>query len=97
MTEVKPEISENFSHIGENFLPSRRTRKNIVIYTLLLCTSIVYTIIFAGNPENSLHVSALGWAFSVYMTTVFAYVFGAVVDNFNFWKSSKSGQPTKQI
>lgn len=68
-------------------LPSRKTRRHIVTGVILFnFIVIMYTIIY-GNPQNSLHVSALSWAYSSMIAVVFAYVFGAVADNFNVWKS----------
>lgn len=70
-------------------LPSRKTRKGIVIYTMLFCTLLICVLLFKGTPGNSLHESALAWAFSVYAGVVFAYVFGAVIDTYNVLKSTK--------
>lgn len=70
-------------------LPSRKTRKGIVIYTMLLCTLLIFAILAKGTPGNSLHESGLAWAFSVYAGVVFAYVFGAVIDTYNVLRSNK--------
>lgn len=69
-------------------LPTKTTRKNIVVTTLLFCWAIIVWLIADGEPSNSLHSSALAWAWGVSMTVIMAYVFGAVVDNFNALKSS---------
>lgn len=71
-------------------LPSRSTRRGIVIFTLLFCSAIILLIVLKGTPGNSLHDSALSWAFATYTATVFAYVFGAVLDTFNVLKANKS-------
>ena len=70
-------------------LPSRKTRKNIVVYTMLFCTLLISVLLYKGTPGNTLHESALAWSFSVYAGVVFAYVFGAVIDTYNVLKSSK--------
>lgn len=64
-------------------LPSRQTRKRLVVGTLLFCASVITYVIGWGHPENSLHSSGLAWAFATATATLFAYVFGAVVDNWN--------------
>lgn len=73
-------------------LPSRRTRRRFVIATLVFCWSVAVYVIGWGNPTNSLHVSALAWAFGTSAATIFAYVFGAVMDNWNVSKSIANKQ-----
>lgn len=68
-------------------LPTRQTRKLVVACTLTFCAMLAVLVTFSGNPENSLHVSAQSWAFGMATATVFAYVFGAVIDNFNVIKN----------
>lgn len=70
-------------------LPNRSTRKRFVIYMLVFCAIVIGYTILAGDPANSLHVSAMAWAWGVAATTFFAYVFGAVVDNFNVMRHKK--------
>ena len=70
-------------------LPSRRTRKGVVVYTLIICTAIIAYILGFGNDENSLHQSALAWTYSMYIVVVMAYVFGAVADTVNIMKARK--------
>ena len=69
-------------------LPTRRTRKKIVYGTLCFCAAAIGLTTVFGDPANSLHVSAQSWAFGMAGATVFAYVFGAVVDNFNVMRTS---------
>lgn len=64
-------------------LPSRQTRRRLVVGTLLFCAAVIAYVIHWGHPENSLHTSALSWAFMTATATLFAYVFGAVIDNWN--------------
>ncbi len=70
-------------------IPDRGTRKRFVIYMLVFCAIVIGYIIFSGDPANSLHVSAMAWAWGVAAATFFAYVFGAVVDNFNVMRHKK--------
>lgn len=60
-----------------------------------MCWILIGFLMISGSDENSLHVSALAWAFMLMASTIFAYVFGAVVDNFNFWKTSKAPETPK--
>lgn len=80
---------ENATEINGMPLPNRSTRKRFVIYMLLFCAAVIIYTIGWGAPGNSLHVSALAWAWGVAATTFFAYVFGAVVDNFNVLRNKK--------
>jgi ABC-type antimicrobial peptide transport system permease subunit len=87
--------TENFTTTMVNGLPlpTRQTRRNIVVVTLLFCMTMIGYIMVFGKPENSLHQSGLSWAFMLMASVIFAYVFGAVVDNLNFWKSAKAAIP----
>lgn len=84
-----PAVDVDYVLVNGLPLPSRKTRKGIVIYTMLFCTLLICALLFKGTPGNTLHESALAWAFSVYAGVVFAYVFGAVIDTYNVLKSSK--------
>lgn len=70
-------------------LPNKTIRKNIVVSTLLFCWSLIIWLIADGEASNSLHTSALAWAFGTSVMVIMAYVFGSVVDNFNILKSGK--------
>lgn len=80
---------ENKVEINGVPLPNRSTRKRFVIYMLLFCGFVIGYTIGWGNPGNSLHVSAMAWAWGVAATTFFAYVFGAVIDNLNVMRHKK--------
>ena len=69
-------------------LPTRRTRKRLVYLTLFVCTILIGATTFWGNPANTLHVSAQSWGFGLFGAVIFAYVFGAVIDNFNVMKTT---------
>lgn len=64
-------------------LPSQSTRKQIVVATILYCWTTILLILRYGEPTNSLHTSALAWLFASFIGVIFAYVFGAVADNYN--------------
>lgn len=87
--------TENFTTETVNGLPlpTRQTRRNIVAITLLFCMTMIGYIMVLGQPDNSLHQSGLSWAFMLMASVIFAYVFGAVVDNLNFWKVAKAATP----
>ena len=76
-------------------LPLRSTRKWIVVGTLLFCAAIISGIVWKGDPVNTLHTSALAWAFSSSIAVIMGYVFGAVYDNYNLYKMQETS--TKQI
>jgi len=69
-------------------LPTRRTRRAFVITTMLFCWAVIVYVVVWGNPANSLHTSALAWAFGTSTATLFAYVFGAVIDNWNVLRNN---------
>jgi hypothetical protein len=69
-------------------LPTRKTRRNIVISTLVFCGIVIMFVVGWGDGNNSLHTSALAWSYTLMAAVIFAYVFGAVVDNFNVLKST---------
>jgi hypothetical protein len=56
-------------------------RRNFVVVSLLFHWSLIGAILVYGDASNSLHTSALGWAFVASIATFSAYVFGAVWDN----------------
>lgn len=72
----------NVETIQEN-MPKRSTRRNIVYGTLIFCCLVIGYIVYNGDSENTLHQSALSWAFSLSGFVIAGYVFGQVVDNWN--------------
>jgi hypothetical protein len=40
-----------------------------------------------GDPTNTLHTSALAWAFSTTIFVLGGFIFGAVYDNYNMYKT----------
>ena len=64
-------------------MPKRSTRRNIVYATLIFCFLTIGYLVFNGSAENSLHESALAWAFSTSIFVIGGYVFGSVMDNLN--------------
>jgi ABC-type antimicrobial peptide transport system permease subunit len=88
-------MADNIRILNENYvedlktgalLPTRRTRRNIVIATLLFCWTVIGWVVMNGSPDNSLHQSALAWSYATFIGVIFAYVFGAVLDNWNIIK-----------
>lgn len=59
---------------------SYQVKKNIVVFSLLFTWILIAYLILVGNPANSLHQSALSWAFSFDIFVVAAYVFGVYLD-----------------
>lgn len=71
-------------------LPSMTTRKNFVIVTLLATWSIIVFVLLKGEPTNSLHSSALAWAFMTNAAVLGAFIFGVSWDNSIFTGAKKS-------
>lgn len=70
----------------DHITPSANARKNFVLFALLFCFSIIVFTIGWGNPSNSLHSSALAWAFAMSGAILGTYIFGAAWDNMTFAK-----------
>lgn len=68
-------------------LPLRSTRKMIVLLVLAFCWTVISLLLVWGDPANSLHTSAMSWLHTAWIATVFAYVFGAVIDNKYLYQS----------
>jgi hypothetical protein len=81
----------------ESLLPSASTRKRIVVLTLLFCWSVIAYLIFGGDPLNSLHTSALAWAFATSGGVIGAYVFGSVYDNQVIVNASANAELQKKL
>jgi hypothetical protein len=62
-------------------IPTRSTRKKTVAVTLMFCFTLVAYLVGYGDAANSLHTSAMAWAFSLSVAVVTGYIFGAVLDN----------------
>ena len=61
--------------------PSRSTRRAIVVCTIVFCAIVIGYVVALGDPANSLHQSALSWAFTLAGATLGSYIFGSVWDN----------------
>ena len=83
------EISFDEVQTGKFPLPTRKTRKEITVGTLLFNAFIIVQIIFNGSDKNTLHESALTWAYTSSLVLIMGYVFGAVMDNFNVMRRVK--------
>ncbi len=77
----------------DQLLPTRNTRRAIVIATLIFMWVMIAYLTLFGDPLNSLHQSGLSWSFMTMLAVIFAYVFGAVVDNWNLWKTMNAPSP----
>jgi len=82
-TNVNEAVQHEIASKVKSMMPKRRTRRNIVYATLIFTFGLVGYLVGFGTPENSLHVSALAWAFSTTIFVIGGYVFGSVVDNLN--------------
>ena len=87
MSDEELQLSEDMIMVNGLPLPTRKQRKRLVNITLVFCALIIMAILALGDPQNSLHTSGLAWAFGTSVAMIFAYVFGAVADNFNIIKN----------
>lgn len=69
-------------------IPTRNARRTIVATTLWFCAGVIIMTAGYGDPMNSLHSSAMSWAWSLAAATIGSYTFAAVWDNHNILKSS---------
>ena len=60
--------------------PTRKTRRIFAVIGLMFSFFIISYVIYAGDPNNSLHQSSLSWAFSMAMFIMGAYAFSASFD-----------------
>lgn len=56
--------------------PSRSTRKALVAGVLFGCAVLIGFVVGWGEPTNTLHTSALSWAFSLSGAMLGGYLFG---------------------
>lgn len=72
----------------ESSLPTRKTRRIFSAVAGIFSLLLIVAIVCIGDPDNSLHQSALSWAFSMSMFVMAAYVFSAGYDKFieHKWK-----------
>lgn len=84
MSDVKKEEQSIIMANGMP-IPREKIRRRFVQATLMFCGALITGIVVKGDPANTLHSSALAWAFATSAATMFAYVFGAVVDNMNLF------------
>ncbi len=69
-------------------LPTSVAQRNFVLASLLFHWGLIVYIVLYGNANNSLHVSAMAWAFGVSVLTFGAYVFGANWETATLLKNS---------
>ena len=59
---------------------NRSWRTGIAVVMLILCWLLIWWIVVDGDPKNSLHTSALAWAFATAMGIMAGLGFGAIVN-----------------
>lgn len=68
--------------------PMNRTlRGTVAVCMLMLCWLLIGWIVLAGDPENSLHASALAWAFAMQLGIMAGLGFGAALER---WPGAKN-------
>lgn len=59
----------------------RSTRRAMVAGVLAGCAALIGFVVGWGNPDNTLHTSALSWAFTLSGAMLGGYLFGATWEN----------------
>lgn len=54
----------------------KNTSRNLVIFTIIASWALIFALVFIGDTSNSLHTSALSWAFFLNISVIFGYIFG---------------------
>ncbi len=75
-------MTEEVTRLDSEYVASSTTRRRIVVTGLLFTWALIGLIVYAGDPANSLHSSALAWAFVTNVLIMFAYSFGIVVNKY---------------
>ena len=57
---------------------SKRIRLNFAVSTVAFCVGLIAFLVWNGQAENSLHQSALAWAFALFGGVLAGIGFGAV-------------------
>lgn len=68
--------------ISADYVASNKTRRTIVVISLLFTYALIVYLVFKGSHTNSLHESALAWAFGTNILVMFAYSFGTLVSKY---------------
>lgn len=75
-------MENTVTEIPPEYVASSQTRRRIVVSGLFFTWGIIIWCILKGDPDNSLHTSALAWSFTTNMVLTFAYSFGTMVQNY---------------
>lgn len=70
------------TELDKEYVASNTTRRRIVVTSLLFTWALIGLIVWQGDPNNSLHSSALAWSFVANMAVLFAYSFGIVIQKY---------------
>ena len=70
------------TELDKEYVASNTTRRRIVVTSLLFTWALIGLIVWQGDPNNSLHSSALAWGFVANMAVLFAYSFGIVIQKY---------------
>jgi hypothetical protein len=64
------------------YIAGVKTRRSIIVVSLVYIYSLIAYLLIVGNPENSLHQSALSWSFIASLGIIFAYSFGIIINKY---------------
>lgn len=71
-----------YVQLAPSLIAGTNTRRWTISISLIFTWSLIVYLVVSGSPTNSLHESALAWAFMTNIAVLFAYSFGTVVTNF---------------
>lgn len=75
-------MSEDLVRVEADYVASVTTRRRIVVVSLLFTWVLITLLVWKGDPANSLHSSALAWAFMANLAVLFAYSFGIIIQKY---------------
>lgn len=75
-------MENTVNEISSEYVASSQTRRRIVVSGLFFTWVIIIWLIYKGSPTNSLHESALAWAFGTNIVLTLAYSFGTLVKDY---------------
>jgi hypothetical protein len=68
--------------LNTEHVASETTRRRIVVTSLVFTYVLITLLVVYGSPTNSLHESALAWAFGTNILVMFAYSFGTLLTKY---------------
>jgi ABC-type antimicrobial peptide transport system permease subunit len=83
-------MNEDTPIIPSFTLPGLRARTNFVIAITLIHFTLIGCLLVWGDDTNSLHTSAMAWAWGAYIALMSAFLFGVNIDVKNLLTTNKT-------